>query len=186
MTGWTPWRRPTARDVVEAHGPGVYAHLKRIFGPEADVDDLFQQVFEEVLKSLPRFRGQSKIRTWLYRITVNVAYREMRLQYRRPSPVPLDEAEEPTAPGDLEADVAARAAKAVLYECLAELSPKLRMVVVLRDIEGKTLPEVAEALGRPLPTVVSQSKTARSRLGQLVRKRLQPARPRLVHGGTAP
>lgn len=183
VSAWIPWRQPTPREVVEAHGPAVYAHLRRIFGPDADVDDVFQQVFEEVLKSLPRFQGRSKLRTWIYRITVNVAYQEMRLQYRRPAAVPLDEAHEPEDPHDLEADLDARAAKALLYDCLEELSPKLRMVVVLRDIEGKTLPEIAEQLGRPLPTVVSQSKTARTQLGRLVRRRVRPPAPRLASPG---
>lgn len=185
MTEWLPWRRPTAREVVERHGPDVYAHLKRIFGPDADVDDLFQQVFEEVLKALPRFQGRSKLRTWLHRITLNVAYQEMRLQYRRPPPVSLDEAREPADPVDLEADVESRAAKAMLYSCLEELSPKLRMVVVLRDIEGRTLPEIAESLGRPLPTVVSQSKTARAQLGRLLRRRVQTGAARLTPLGGA-
>lgn len=46
--------RPTPEQVVREHGPMVHRHLKRIFGPQADVDDAFQNVFIEVLRSLPK------------------------------------------------------------------------------------------------------------------------------------
>ncbi|MEQ8982022.1 MAG: sigma-70 family RNA polymerase sigma factor, partial [Deltaproteobacteria bacterium] len=68
--------------VVRDHAEDVAKQLRRIFGPSADIDDVFQAVFVEVIRSLDKFRGKSKLKTWIHRITLNVAYQEMRMQYR--------------------------------------------------------------------------------------------------------
>ena len=166
-----PWARPTAEQVVQAHGPQVYAHLRRIFGPQADVDDLFQQVFVEVLRSLPRFQGRSKVRTWIHRITWNVAYQEMRLRYQRPQPVAL-EPEHGVAPAFVEDEVDRRRSVEELYVALEALPPKLRRVVVEHDIEGRTLREIADELGQPLQTVASRMKAGRTELAKTLRRRV--------------
>ena len=77
------WSPQSPEEVVKEHGPMVYRQLKRIFGGHADVDDVYQMVFIEVLRSLPSFKGRAKLATWIRRITWNVAYQEMRGQYRR-------------------------------------------------------------------------------------------------------
>jgi RNA polymerase sigma-70 factor (ECF subfamily) len=163
-------RRPTPEYVVREHGPMVHRHLQRIFGPRADVDDLFQNVFVEVLRSLPRFEGRSRLSTWIRRITWNVAYQEMRLRYRSPAAVVFDE--ERVAHGelrDVEAGVEGRDAMRRLYAGLERLEPKQRMAVVMHDIEGLTLKEIGRALGRPLQTVASQLHAGRARLSAWMR-----------------
>src|SRR5688500_5007201 len=81
---------PPPEKVVERYGPQVYRHLKRIFGPQADIDDVYQCVFLEILRSLPSFEGRAQLSTWIRRITWNVAYQEMRSQYRQRCHVELD------------------------------------------------------------------------------------------------
>ena len=83
--------RPTADLVVRDHAAMVFRQLKRIFGPQAAVDDIFQNVFVEVIRSLPTFAGRAKLSTWIRRITWNVAYQEMRLSYRQPKTTDFDE-----------------------------------------------------------------------------------------------
>ena len=155
--------RLSPQHVVEQYGPHVYRQLKRIFGPHADVDDVFQAVFVEVLRSLPSFRGRSKLSTWIRRIAWNVAYQEMRTQYRHLCVGPL--IVEPISPEQPVDDLAQRNRDLDrLYRALAQIDPKLRAAIILHDIEDKTLKEVAEILGRPLQTVASQVRTARARL----------------------
>ncbi|OGQ77870.1 MAG: hypothetical protein A2289_01655 [Deltaproteobacteria bacterium RIFOXYA12_FULL_58_15] len=154
---------PDPELVVREHGPMVHRHLKRIFGPQADTDDAFQMVFIEVLRSLPSFRGQAKLSTWIRRITWNVAYQEMRSQYRRPKIVSFED----DGHGDdldAESEAATHEALGHLYTGLENLDPKQRMAVVMHDIEGQTLKEISQALGRPLQTVASQLRAGRSQL----------------------
>lgn len=164
------FRRPPPAEIVAEHGPAVLAQLRRTFGPRADIDDVFQAVFVEVLRSLPRFRGHSSLRTWIHRITLNVAYQEMRLQYRARATSPIDEVDEPSSEQDLEADLERKEAGRRLYEALEALDPKKRMAIVLHDIEGLTLKEIGEQLGRPLQTVATQVRTGRAELAEALRR----------------
>jgi RNA polymerase sigma-70 factor (ECF subfamily) len=156
---------PAPERVVREHGPMVYRQLKRIFGPASDVDDVFQMVFVEILRSLPSFQGRARLSTWIRRITWNVAYQEMRAQYRKPQATLFEETE---GTGALdrhpEECVEAREAMRRLYAGLQMLDAKQRIAVVLHDIEGHTLKEISKALGRPLQTIASQLHAGRARL----------------------
>ena len=160
-------RRPKPEAVVRDYAPQVSRHLKRIFGPQADIDDLFQIVFVEVIRSLPSFQGRSKLSTWIRRITWNVAFQEMRSQYRHQCLSPMGV--EPAAHQQpVDEHVAHRQSLEHLYRALAQLEPRQRIAVLMHDIEGRTLKETAEILGRPLQTVASQVRAGRGRLGQLI------------------
>lgn len=174
VSGWLAGLFPTLdpRAVVREHGPQVYRDLKRIFGPRADVDDTYQNVFVEVLRSLPSFQGRARLRAWIRRITWNVAYQEMRAGYRAPTLSSFaEDAPELATSDDAELAADERHALARLYAALERLDAKLRVVVVLHDVEGRTLKEIGEALGRPLQTVASQLRTGRARLVEA----MQPA-----------
>ena len=158
--------RTTPEQVVQDHGPEVLRQLKRIFGPGADVDDVFQAVFVEILRSLPSFKGRSKMRTWVHRITLNVAYQEMRMQYRNGVTTSIETTDEPVATTDLEGELADAQARALLYRGLEQLDPKKRMAIVLHDLRGLTLKKTAEELGRPLQTVASQVRSGRAELAE--------------------
>lgn len=174
------WRQPKAETVVREHGAAVYSHLRRIFGPHADIDDVYQSVFVEIIRALPSFRGTAQLSTWIRRITWNVAYQEMRLRYRRPEPV--EWSEEQDLPPPSHADVASspetqaheRRMRALLYSALEALEPKRRVVVILCDLEGATLEQAGNILGRPLQTVASQLRAGRANLAAAFSERLTP------------
>jgi RNA polymerase sigma-70 factor, ECF subfamily len=161
------WPRPSADKVVHEHGAWVYRRLKRIFGPRADIDDAYQSVFVEVIRSLPSFSGRAQLSTWIRRITYNVAYQEMRLRYRRPEVLGLGESNLGSV--DLGVELEEREAVRRLYVALEELEPAQRLAVVLHDLEGLTLKEIANQTGRPLPTIASQLATGRARLAQAMK-----------------
>jgi RNA polymerase sigma-70 factor (ECF subfamily) len=163
--------RPTPEEVVREHGPAVLRQLRRMFGPRTDVDDVFQAVMVEVLRSLPTFAGRSQLKTWIHRITLNVAYQEMRLQYRERATTTLDEATEPVSEENVETKLLDQEALTLLYEGLGRLDPKKRMAVLLHDIEGLPLREISERVGRPLQTVNSQLRAGRAELAAFMAER---------------
>jgi len=169
----TLFRRPTPEQVVRDHSADVLRLLRRIFGPHADVDDVFQAVFVEVIRSLPAFKGEAKLKTWIHRITLNVAYQEMRMQYKEREVRATDDFETlPLIADPQSVDVFERAEqRRMLYEGLRELSPKKRFAVILHDIEGCTLKEIAETTGRPLQTVASQVRAGRAELADWFARR---------------
>jgi RNA polymerase sigma-70 factor, ECF subfamily len=164
--------RPTPEEVVREHRAMVARLLHRIFGPRADIDDVFQAVFVEVLRSLPNWAGRAQLKTWIHRITLNVAYQEMRLRYREQRlRVKVEDVE--TFAHDrqsAEDDAIQSEAARQLYTALESVDPKKRIAVILHDLEGHTLKEVSEILGRPLQTVASQVKFGRAELAARFRE----------------
>lgn len=161
--------RPSPEEVVRAHSRHVTRLLYRLFGPKADIDDVYQAVFVEVLRSLPNFRGHAKLSTWIHRIALNVAYQEMRLQYRERAVRTAEDPEPLIANMQDETDAFAQSdSRRTLYAGLQHLDAKKRIVVLLRDVEGYTLKEIGEQLGRPLQTVASQARTGRAELAHFI------------------
>lgn len=178
--------RPSLDDVIRDHGPRVHSLLRRMFGATPDVvDDVFQNVFVEVMRSLPRFQGRAKLSTWIHRVALNVAYQEMRQQYGRTRLTPFslesraphhhgaratrgDDDDGGTADADPRADVEGNALRADaarrVHAALSSLPPKQRIAVTLHDLEGLTLKEIADDLGLPLQTVASRVRLGRAHL----------------------
>ncbi len=165
------FRRPTPESVVKEHSAYVLQTLRRVFGPRGDIDDVFQAVFVEIFRSLPSFRGRSQLRTWIHRITLNVAYQEMRIQYRSKSEHSIDDEQEPASEVDLEGEFIDRESLELLYEALESLDPKKRIAIILHAIEDRPLREVSELLGRPQGTVASQVRSGRAELAQFIEGR---------------
>lgn len=162
-------RKPRPEDVVRDHGRHVARLLYRLFGPDADIEDVYQAVFVEVLRSLPAFKGTAKLSTWIHRITLNVAYQEMRMQYRERAVRSSDDPETVLATVPAAGCAFDRAdARRQLYDGLATLDAKKRIAVLLHDVEGYTLKEVGEQLGRPLQTVASQVRSGRAELARFM------------------
>lgn len=149
----------------------VRALLGRLLDDERDVDEAAQDTFVQAWRSLHRFRGEAAPFTWIYRIAVNEALqrtRRKRLDERSLDEVPgLDGEAEPAWGGWPRApDEAAEDRE--LAECLAErlraLPLDFRAPLVLRDVEGWSNQEVADALGLSLPAAKSRIHRARMQL----------------------
>ena len=160
--------------LVRRHQARTYNFVRTMVHDDADAEDLTQDVFVRVWKSIGRFRGDSAFSTWLFRIAVNVARTHLSRRSRwrlfsRPapdrSPDAPAEAEDPPSPERLEDDVVRRDA---IDRALATLSPDLREAVTLRDVEGLEYREIARALDIPLGTVESRIFRARQRLRPLL------------------
>lgn len=150
--------------IVREHGPRVRALLYRLFGGSADVEDLFQDVFVEVLRSLPTFAARAKLSTWIHRVALNVAYQEMRRRSLLNKHAIAASDENGPLHGDAQA--ARNQAARRVHVALASLPPKQRLAVALHDLQGMTLREIADATGLPLQTVATQVRAGRARLAQ--------------------
>jgi RNA polymerase sigma-70 factor (ECF subfamily) len=152
-----------------------------MLGNEADAEDLTQEVFLQVARKLPTFRGEAAFSTWLYRVTVNAALsyrakRATREEHRVPEPLEdfLENGAHRTpvrpwvtAP---EQPVLNHEAHQLIEEAIAGLPEIYRDVFVLVDVEGLANPEVAQLLGVSVSAV--KSRLHRARL--LMRKALAP------------
>src|SRR4029077_13156993 len=76
--------RAAVRDVYQRHRADVARLVFRMLGPRADAEDVIQEVFFQVFRSLKDFRGQSKFTTWLHRVTVNAVLMPRRAAKSRP------------------------------------------------------------------------------------------------------
>jgi RNA polymerase sigma-70 factor (ECF subfamily) len=134
------------RELFRREQRRVYATLYRVLGRPRDLDDLVQESFLEVFRSLRGYRAQAKLSTWIDRITVRVAYRAMARGQGGLSP--LDLVPEPIAP-EPSPDHRFHAREGVrrLYQAMATLSPAARLAFALHMIDGRPLAEVAEIVG---------------------------------------
>ncbi len=142
----------------------VAGNLFRVFGDRNEIDDLVQEVFVIAFRGMERFRGEAKLSTWLYRICVNVALGKLRSRKRRPLPLP--ESAIPEQRSDGAPELADRALErrddvARVYRALDQLSPKKRLVMVLHEIEGLELKEIATIVSVPVVTVRTRLHYAR-------------------------
>lgn len=151
------------RTVFDEHARYVIRTLRHLGVREADVEDVAQEVFVTVHRKLPEFEGRSKLRTWLYAICLRVASDHRRRAYvvreRATDNPPVDTGERT---GD-EADTTLES-RAFVQELLGELDDDKRAVLVLYEIEGLTMREVADVIGCPLQTAYSRLHAARDLL----------------------
>jgi RNA polymerase sigma-70 factor (ECF subfamily) len=137
----------------------------------AELEDLVQDVFVQVYRSLGTFRGNAKVTTWLYRIAVNVVLMHRRSARSRPVFCPDDDTVTPVSPEPIADDELVRNANVhALYRLLAQLSEKKRTVYILHEIEGLSAAEVAEIVGAPVLTVRTRLYYARRELIALLRE----------------
>ncbi len=165
----------------------IYNTILKICGNPDDAAELSQETFVKVIEHMDSFRGNSTFYTWLFRIAINLSYNHCRRRVKIAS-VSLDSAggsEFSSAKAQLGAWLADervadpaflaqnREVIHILTQCLARLDDDHRVVVVLRDIEGMSYAEIAEALEVELGTVKSRLSRARAQLREVLETALQ-------------
>jgi len=177
--------------LVLAYQDMVYNQAYRMMGEFDSAEDAAQDAFITAFRKLSTYRGGS-FKAWLLRIVTNLCYDELRRRKRRPTtPLePLDsdneEIESPrwlADPGESPEETAQRSELSqALQNCLDDLSPEFRSVVVLVDIQGMDYAEAAQAAGTPLGTIKSRLARARLRMRECLQGfwELLPASFRLM------
>ena len=158
--------RAAQRSLFAREKRRVHATLYRVLGSNSEMEDLVQEAFIEVFKSLASFRGEAQLSTWIDRITVRVAYAHLTRKRMRPArleAVPEMPAGDPSA----EQRALMREAARRLYEVLDKLDAKLRIAFSLHVIDGRPLTDVARAMDSSL--VATKTRVWRAR--RIVEKR---------------
>ena len=157
--------------LVDAYSTQIYRLALKILGDEQDAEDVLQNTFMKALQSIRNFEGRSSLSTWLYRIAVNEAL--MLLRRQKPTiPVAMeyddedDEIPYPTQFTDWcclpEDELLSDESKGYLDEAVKHLPEKLRIVFLLRDVEGLSIRETSETLG--LTETAVKTRLLRARL----------------------
>lgn len=162
------------REVVAAFSDRLTAVVAGLLHDRDAVDDVVQETFVRAWFRLRSFQGDAALYTWLYRIAVNAAKDRAKATRRRPAGSLEDL---PAGPASIASDetpslepLADRELRAVVRRAVADLPPKFRAVLVLRELEGLRYEEIAEILDLSLGTVESRLFRARRRLKALLAK----------------
>lgn len=163
-------------DLVRTHTRRVYSVCYRFTGTSEEAQDLTQEVFLRVFKTLKSFRaGEGSFGVWLNRLTRNLLidhYRRTKADRKTDSlEDQLTQVEETTAvTSRTDSMLAGREAGELLQAALQKLSPELRETVVLRDVEELEYREIAQVLNVPEGTVKSRLNRGRAELARILRK----------------
>ena len=152
------------------HRAAVLRIAFRMLGPHADLDDVVQEVFLQVHRSLPEFQGKSKFTTWLYRVTVNVVLMARRRARSRPILTAYSGGHHQADQSPLPDEELARDRRLAAFRRLLDrLSDKKRTVFVLHELEGLAPAQIAEIVSCPVLTVRTRLFYARRELAQMIR-----------------
>ncbi len=152
--------------------------ISRYIRDPAEVLDVAQESFLKAYRALPNFRGDSAFYTWLYRIAINTAKNHLVAQGRRPPDGDIDSSEAEQYEGQSELKDHATPERLLLrdeiqqtvVEAIEQLPEDLRTAITLRELEGLSYEDIAQAMDCPIGTVRSRIFRAR----EAINKRLEP------------
>lgn len=162
--------------LVEAYSGVIYRLAMKMLEDPQDAEDVLQETFIKAYKALPGFDGRSSLSTWLYRIATNEALMQIRRRkkgvFSIDEPLEMEDYEEPMQIVDWccmpEDELMSVEARAYMDKAVEALTPSLRAVFVLRDIEGLSTQETSEVLNLSEMAVKTRLSRARMRLRELL------------------
>lgn len=156
-------------ELVRRHRDRLWAVALRTLGDREEAADALQDALVSAYRAAGRFEGRAAVTTWLHRIVVNACLDRARRKAARPA-VPLPEDLDQRLPAPVEDDPAIRGeTRETVLAALATLSPDQRAALVLVDMEGYPVDEVASMLSVPSGTIKSRCARGRAKLLPLVR-----------------
>lgn len=164
--------RDAFAELVEGTSGQIYHLLLRMLANEQDAEDALQETYLKAFQALPNFEGRSSLKTWLYRIAANEALMVLRKRKPQPQTVEIDkddeEIEEPREIVDWcclpERELLDQETRTKLTAAAQRLSENLKMVFLLRDVEGLSGEETATILGLSIDVVKTRLLRARLKL----------------------
>jgi RNA polymerase sigma-70 factor (ECF subfamily) len=158
---------PSFQEIFALHARFVWRALRYLGVPEADLEDVCQEVFLVVHRRLDEFEGRSTMRTWVYGIALRLASdhrKRLRLRQERAS-------DPPGASAGLESCPVERAeARELLQKALDALDDDKRAILLLHEVEGFSIPEIADMLDVPVQTAYTRLHAARECVGRTLRR----------------
>jgi RNA polymerase sigma-70 factor, ECF subfamily len=161
------------RLLVETHQSRIVGTISKMLGSDLEAEDLAQQVFIRVWRSAPRYKPTAKFTTWLFRITRNLVFNEMRRKRHF-----VDHADDLTEPAErkergpdqvlLEEEL-----QTAIQDAISKLPETQRLAIVLRRYEELPYEEIAKVMGTTVPAVKSILFRARAELRERLAKYLE-------------
>ncbi|MCW8965954.1 MAG: RNA polymerase sigma factor [Candidatus Pacearchaeota archaeon] len=148
----------------------VYRVVYKLLGNSEETNDAVQQTFIELYKSLPGYAGKSKFTTWLYRIAVNVSIQFFRKRRVRDKDQPFNPEVHTDSTTESDHPLEKKELRKQIEEALASLHIRKRTVVVLHDIENRTMEEISDIIGVPVGTIKSRLFYGREELKKKLEK----------------
>jgi RNA polymerase sigma factor (sigma-70 family) len=153
--------RRAQRQLFDFYKHKVHDLVFKSLGQKFDTDDVIQQVFIELFKSLSYFKGDSSLDTWVYRICLKVCTTQLRKKYRKRQPQIVYDSEQSDTEIDTKntgpyMDLEQKELAGAIYDALDRLDAEKRMTVVMYEMEGKSLEEIAQIAHVPVGTVKSR------------------------------
>ncbi len=136
--------------VVERYKRPLFAFVFRMVNDQAVAEDIFQETWLRVVRSLHRFRGDARFSTWLFQIALNLCRDWIRQKSGRTF-IPFDDIEEPSCEPDVDPERMMRAE--AVRQLLNELPEKMREVIILKFYHDLDDQEIATTVGCPVGTV---------------------------------
>jgi RNA polymerase sigma-70 factor (ECF subfamily) len=160
-------------EIVRRHQDSVYGMALRFTGTPSDAEDVSQEAFLKAFRSLPGFKGEARVSTWLFRIVYNLCIDWLRKKGRSGSrAIPLEEGREiPDSRSSVEGDVLSSEDKERVRVALNGLEERYRSVVILLYYQDMSYVEISEVLNIPVKTVETRLYRAR----RMLRERLERA-----------
>ncbi|MBI5624387.1 MAG: sigma-70 family RNA polymerase sigma factor [Elusimicrobia bacterium] len=177
----------TEEEMVQRYGRMVYNLALRLTGDRDEAADLAQDALVRALRGWRGFRGEADPGSWVYRITLNCWKNSLRsfkkwkvLRFFAPE----DSEEVLSEPRDIpgpdpspEQEAQAAETRRAIAKAMSGLTPEERAVLVLRELDGRSYPEIAASLGIPLGTVKSRLARARMLLAEALSAEEEPHAP---------
>jgi len=169
------------RELIEAHQHRVVGTVAKMLGDETDAEDIAQQVFVRIWRSASRYQPTAKFTTWLFKITRNLVFNELRRRKRHPAysldrSVEEDEqplqAADPTTKGP-DTALLDEEMQAAIQRAIDELPEVQRMAIVLRRYDDISYEEIGAILNLSVPAVKSVIFRARTELREKLRRYLE-------------
>jgi RNA polymerase sigma-70 factor (ECF subfamily) len=161
-------------ELVRTYSASLFHVAYRMLGDSAEASDVVQEVFLKVFRNVGGFKGESALRTWIFKIAFSEILNRLRWWKRRyrSSTVSLDDDHEGRGNGFSVTDsgptpeqaLQSREQEMAIQKALGTLSGEHRSIIVLRDIEGFSYSEIADVLGISIGTVKSRIARARGDL----------------------
>jgi RNA polymerase sigma factor (sigma-70 family) len=161
------------RLLVETHQSRIVGTISKMLGSDVEAEDLAQQVFIRVWRSAPRYKPTAKFTTWLFRITRNLVFNEMRR--KRHFVGHTDDLAEPAERRERGPDqvLLEEELQTAIQDAISKLPEAQRLAIVLRRYEELPYEEIAKVMGTTVPAVKSILFRARAELRERLAKYLE-------------
>lgn len=159
--------------ILDKFQPVVYGFCYRYFGNRMDAEDCSQEIFIRIYQNLDSFQSRSKLSTWIYRITINACHEMIRSKsYRnRLKNISLEDGvHESHHQMDPHHALQQKEIGEAFQRALSQLKERHRVLIILRDLEGRSYEELSQATGLKLGTVRSNLARARYRMADLLKE----------------